>query len=420
MDVSAVHPFLFKTIMSDIVAGNNLSHSTQLQTLRREFSEELQFILSYWFTHMQDEVHGGFYGQRLWDETLVADAPKSSVLNARILWTFSAASRFTGSTAYQQTAKRAFDYFITHFVDEAHGGVYWSVQYNGEPLDTKKQVYAQSFAIYAMSEYFLLTEDETAKQLAIDLFQLIEQYSRDRDEGGYIEAFTREWQTIDDLRLSEKDANEKKTMNTHLHVLEAYTNLYRMHPSAEVKEAIIHLLDMFDRHIIDANHHLILFFDEHWNRKGMQISYGHDIEAAWLLCEAAEVIEEDIWIKRMNNVSLKIIEAAMEGLDADHGLWHEYDPSTGHTIKEKHWWPQAEAMVGFAHAWQLTGTDIYLQHLQNSWQFIRNHLRDEQHGEWIWGITADGSVITNEDKAGFWKCPYHNGRACLELMQRLS
>ncbi|HSF71650.1 MAG TPA: AGE family epimerase/isomerase, partial [Methylotenera sp.] len=299
--------------MNDIVAATNASTAEQLTTLRQEFSRELQNILDYWVSHMIDEVHGGFYGQRLWDETLVVQAPKSAVLNARILFTFSAAARLEPAPIYQLASKRAFDYFTTHFVDEVNGGVYWSVQYDGAAPDTKKQVYAQAFAIYALAEYYLLSGEEKAKQLAIAFFQLIEKHSRDKVEGGYIEAFTRTWGAIDDLRLSKKDANEKKTMNTHLHVLEAYTNLYRIHPVAEIKEAIIHLLEMFERHIIDVNDHLILFFDEHWNRKGTQVSYGHDIEAAWLLCEAANVIADASWIKKMNATSLKIIEAAMEG-----------------------------------------------------------------------------------------------------------
>jgi mannobiose 2-epimerase len=405
--------------MNDTTAGS-IHNSEQLQYLKQEFTHELQSILSYWLNNMQDDVHGGFYGQRLWDETLVNDAPKSAVLNARILWTFSAAARLTKSSEYKLAAKRVFDFFIQYFVDQHYGGVYWSVQYDGAQPGTKKQVYAQSFAIYALAEYYLLTADETARQLAIEIFQLIEEHSRDREEGGYIEAFTQTWEAIDDLRLSEKDANEKKTMNTHLHILEGYTNLYRMHPAPEIKEAITHLLEMFDQHIIDCNHHLILFFDEHWNRKGTQISYGHDIEAAWLLCEAAEVTGDEYWINNMNAASLKIVEAAMEGLDTDHGLWHEYDPSTDYWVKEKHWWPQAEAMVGFLHAWQLTANQACLQRLQNSWQFIRRTLLDKQHGEWIWGIKADGIPITSEDKAGFWKCPYHNGRACMEIIRRLS
>lgn len=393
----------------------------QLGKLAHQLEEELKAILAYWLTNMIDETNGGFYGKRLFDETLVTDAPKGLVLNARILWSFSAAALHTKNEAYTTAAARAYRYLCDHFMDSGFGGAYWSVDYKGKPLDVKKQVYALSFAIYGLSEYYRLAGEEHAKRLSLQLFDVIERYSRDHILGGYIEAFTRDWQPIEDLRLSDKDANEKKTMNTHLHVLEAYTNLYRIHPSPQVKEAIIHLLEMFHRHIIDkSNHHLILFFDEAWTRKGRQVSYGHDIEAAWLLCEAAEVITAEKWIEIMNGHAIGIADAAAEGMDADNGMWHEFDPASGHLQKEKHWWPQSEAMVGFMHAFELSGDIKYFELVINSWNFIRQHIKDNANGEWVWGVYADYSIMTGEDKAGFWKCPYHNSRACLEVISRVA
>lgn len=392
-----------------------------LKDLQVELETELQRTLLYWQTNMIDNNYGGFYGKRLFDEALVADAPKGVVLNTRILWTFAAAYRHTGKDEYLQIAHRAFDYIARHFIDNTYGGVYWSVSYDGKPLDTKKQVYALSFAIYAFAEYFLCTNNEQAKQHAIYLFELIEKNSRDKVLGGYIEAFTKTWQPIEDLRLSDKDANEKKTMNTHLHILEGYTNLYRIYPADKVKEAITHLLDMFDRYIIDSStHHLILFFDEHWHRKGRQVSYGHDIEAAWLLSEAAEVIASERWIAVMKGHAVRIANASMEGLDSDHGMWHEYDAATDHLQKEKHWWPQAEAMVGFLHAWQVSSNDKFLQAMFDTWSFIKLHILDTTNGEWVWGVAAGYSIMNTEDKAGFWKCPYHNSRACMEVVHRVN
>ncbi|MES2649348.1 MAG: AGE family epimerase/isomerase [Bacteroidota bacterium] len=395
--------------------------ATQATTiLSKELEQELNRLLAYWQTQMTDEVYGGFYGKRLYDETLVADAPKGVVLNARILWSFSAAYRHTNNQAYLQTANRAFDYLRLHFIDPVYGGVFWSVSFDGKPLDTKKQVYALSFALYAFAEYHRCTFNENAKELAIDLFELIEKYSLDKDLGGYIEAFTREWQLIDDLRLSEKDANEKKTMNTHLHILEAYTNLYRIYKTESLKNAILHLLFVFDRYIIDKNtHHLILFFDENWNRKGSQVSYGHDIEAVWLLSEAAEVINDQHWTTVMQQHAVKIANASMEGLDKDGGMWHEYDPATHHLVKEKHWWPQAEAMVGFLHAWQISADHKFFEQVFLTWQFIKKYILDIKNGEWVWGVLNDSSLIASEDKAGFWKCPYHNSRACMEVIERI-
>ena len=391
-----------------------------LPGLKNELELELTRTLDYWLTKMVDDRNGGFYGKRLADETLIGDAPKGVVLNARILWSFSAACRHTGKEMYLQTAHRAFEYLNDRFIDEEYGGVYWSVDYTGKPLDTKKQVYALSFALYAYAEYYRCTQNEKAKDIAIDFFELIEKYSLDKDLGGYIEAFTRDWQLIEDLRLSDKDANEKKTMNTHLHILEAYTNLYRIHQTERLKNAILHLLFVFDQHIIDKkNHHLILFFDEQWNRKGSQISYGHDIEGAWLLSEAAEVIGDEHWTDTMKTHAVAIANAAAEGIDHDSGMWHEYDPSLNHLVKEKHWWPQAEAMVGFLHAYESSSNPHYLQLLLNSWQFIKAHILDTKNGEWVWGINSDYSIMTTEDKAGFWKCPYHNSRACMEVSERI-
>lgn len=388
--------------------------------LENELQQELHQILEYWLNNMVDNENGGFYGRRLFNEILVANAPKGVVLNARILWSFAAAARFTGKSEYIDAAGRAFEYIVKHFYDYEYGGVYWSVNYKGEPLDTKKQVYALSFAMYGFTEFFLLTGKIKAKQLSIELFDTIEKYSHDTKLGGYIEAFTREWHGMEDLRLSNKDANERKTMNTHLHVLEAYVNLYRMAPSAELKTAIVRLLDVFNRHIIDpVNHHLGLFFDDNWNRKGNLVSYGHDIEAAWLLYEAADVIGDEYWEKLMQKHAISIADAAVEGIDTDHGIWHELDPDSNCLVKEKHWWPQSEAMVGFMNAYQLTGREKYLDYVFNSWNFIREHIKDNACGEWKWGVNADYSLMISEDKAGFWKCPYHNSRSCMELIQRI-
>lgn len=388
--------------------------------LENELQQELHQILEYWLNNMVDNENGGFYGRRLFDETLVANAPKGVVLNARILWSFAAAARLTGKSEYIDAAGRAFEYIVKHFYDYEYGGVYWSVNYKGEPLDTKKQVYALSFAMYGFTEFFLLTGNMQAKQLSIELFDTIEKYSHDTKLGGYIEAFTREWHGMEDLRLSNKDANERKTMNTHLHVLEAYANLYRMAPSAELKTTIVHLLDVFNSHIIDpVNHHLGLFFDDNWSRKGNLVSYGHDIEAAWLLCEAADVIGDEYWEMLMRKQAISIADAAVEGIDTDNGIWYEFDPDSNYLVKEKHWWPQSEAMVGFMNAYQLTGREKYLDHVFNSWNFIREHIKDNACGEWKWGVNADYSLMISEDKAGFWKCPYHNSRSCMELIQRI-
>ena len=391
-----------------------------LQHYYTELDQECLAILDWWILHSIDYDNGGFFGKIDNDNVVMAGAPKGSVLNSRILWTFSAAYNHYKTPGYLQTATRAFNYISTHFIDTEYGGVYWSLYESRKPLDTKKQIYALAFAVYGISEYYMASGDETALKTAIDLYNAIERYSHDIQRGGYLEAFSRDWNDLPDLRLSAKDFNEKKTMNTHLHVMEAYANLYRVWPDNRLERNIIALINLFIQYFIDSETgHLILFFDENWNPRHGMISYGHDIEAAWLIQEAAEIINAADLVKKIKELSEKLALAAARGLDEDGGLWYEKDVINNHLIKEKHWWPQAEGMVGFYNLWENTGSQSYLQKSLDSWAFTQQHLLNKQQGEWYWGVKADNSIMQGEDKAGLWKCPYHNGRACLELMKRI-
>ena len=385
---------------------------------RKEMEQELKNILTYWINYAIDTENGGFYGKIDNDNTIYKTAPKGLVLNSRILWTFAAAYNHTNKPIYLQTAERAFKYIGNYFVDKQFGGVYWSVDYRGNPLDTKKQIYALAFAVYSCSEYYAAVRDESAKQLAINLYKAIVKHSYDENKGGYIEALTRDWKEIEDLRLSAKDSNEKKSMNTHLHVLEGFANLYRVWPDARLKEHIVELIHLFLDHIIDnKTNHLVLFLDEDWNPKSDVISYGHDIEAAWLVQEAVEIIQDEELLETVKQRSVKVAVAARRGLDTDGGLWYEKEKE--HLIKEKHWWPQAEAMIGFYNAYQITNDKTFLENSLNSWRFVQKYILDKKDGEWFWGVKEDYTVMAGEDKAGFWKCCYHNGRACLELLKRI-
>ncbi|MES2892966.1 MAG: AGE family epimerase/isomerase [Bacteroidota bacterium] len=392
----------------------------RLVQFRKELSQELNDILSYWIKNTYDALNGGFIGRI--DENNVAypNAPKGAVLNSRILWSFSAAYALTNDPEHLHLARIAFNYFQAYFIDKEFGGVYWTVDPQGKPLDTKKQVYALAFAIYGCATYYEVSKSEAAKEIAIGLFNTIEEHSFDTVNTGYLEAFTRDWQPLDDLRLSAKDANEKKTMNTHLHVLEAYTSLYRIWPNEKLKGRVDTLLDNFKQHIVDGSGHLRLFFDERWNAKADTVSFGHDIEASWLLFDAAELINQASGLADVKRLSLHIASAAQEGLDSDGGLWYEYENFNQHLIKEKHWWVQAEAMVGFFNAWQLSGDGAYLEKSVDAWEFVKKSLKDQVHGEWFWGITSTGSVMEKQDKVGVWKCPYHNSRACIEIIHRIN
>lgn len=391
-----------------------------LSVYKEEAEKELDAILSYWLKYAVDNEYGGFYGKIDNENHPYQDSLKGSVLNSRILWAFSASYHLTKNPEYLLTAQRAYDYIIHHFIDREYGGVYWSVDHKGEMLNGRKQIYGLSFCIYGLSEYYKVSGDKNNLGAAVDLFEKIEQYSFDKKRKGYYEAFTRDWKPIADLRLSGKDANEKKTMNTHLHVIEAYANLYEIWPDQFLKTQIENLLEVFLKYIInDKTGHLNLFFDEEWSEKPGPISYGHDIEAAWLLQQCAEKINSDPFIAEMKKAALKITDAVLEGLDHDGGLWYELDTNKNQLVQEKHSWPQAEAMVGFMNAYQVTNEQGYLGKSFASWLFIKEHIKDEKNGEWFWGVNADHSIMEGQDKAGFWKCPYHNTRACLEIISRI-
>lgn len=380
------------------------------------FEKELtRNILPFWINKMQDKEYGGFYGQIDGDNVLHPQANKGAVMNARILWTFSAAYRMLKKEEYFEVACRAFNYILDHFLDKTYGGIYWELDYTGNPVNMKKQAYAQGFMLYGFSEFYRATGDEKALQMAKEFFFLLEK-CHDDNLGGYPEAFTREWQPIEDVRLSDKDANEKKTMNTHLHILEPYTNLCRVWDDERLKAAQKRLINIFIEKILDRQTwHLGLFFDEEWRLKSTAISYGHDIEASWLLYEAATLLNDPDLVDRVKSVSLKIAEAATEGLMTDGSLI--YEKREDHMDSERHWWVQAEAVVGFMYAYKNSGDIFYKERARKTWDFIREYIIDKEHGEWYWSCFSDGSINRKDDKAGFWKCPYHNGRMCLELIE---
>jgi len=396
-----------------------LTTITDLTGFRKELLEELHTILEYWEQYATDHESGGFYGRIDNDNNVYRDAAKGVVLNARILWAFSAAVRFGNNDRYLQSATRAYQYLVSYFIDQKYGGVYWSVDHRGFPLETRKQIYAHAFVIYALSEYFMATGDQAALELAIRIYDIVVLRSYDYVNGGYGEALSADWNPIGDLRLSQKDANEKKSMNTHLHVLEGFTNLYRAWKDETLRRRIRELIGLFRDHIVNPlDGHLDLFFDDQWRPKSTIISYGHDIEAAWLILEAAGVANDAPLLEWATGHASRGADGVLAGLDVDGGLWYEADRLTGHLVREKHSWPQAEAMVGFFNAWEVTGQPGYLRRSLSSWRFIRKFIVDPKHGEWFWGVTQHYDIM-QEDKVGPWKCPYHNTRACMELIKRI-
>ena len=408
-------------------------------------------ILRFWMEKMVDREHGGFYGRIDAQEVLHPEAEKGAILNARILWSFSAAYRVfsnpqhpsPNTQSYLDMATRAKDYFLEHFIDKEYGGVYWSLDYMGRPLDTKKQFYAIGFAIYGLSEYARATGDREALDYALQLYQCIEEHALDHQYNGYIEAQTRDWQPIADMRLSELDANYPKSQNTHLHIIEPYANLYRAlreneelriknEESAAVDCAVANsslftlhsslknIISIFTDKILNPEtHHLDLFFDMDWTRgAGRLESYGHDIECSWLMHEAALVLGDKDVLAKVEPIVRMVAKASEKGLRPDGSMIHEANLDTGHVDDDLHWWVQAENVVGWFNLYQHFHDEDALQKALRCWDYIKTQLIDYENGEWHWSRHPDGTLNTVDDKAGFWKCPYHNSRMCLEIIER--
>lgn len=378
-------------------------------------------ILNYWITLMIDDDQGGFYGSRDFYNRLNKTASKGAVLNSRILWTFSRAYNTFKKLEYLTVAQRAYEYLEKYFRDPVHDGIYWELDYLGNPVNTQKYGYAQGFWMYGLVEYYLARGEKAALDTALRVFELLQEKALDRERNGYWEAFARDWSFTQDVRISEKDLNENKTFNTHLHILEPFTTLYRVTNDVRVGEALKNITKlMFERFYNPSTGHFHLFFDDNWQVKGDLVSYGHDIEAAWLLWEALQALGDENLISQYANTVVHIVEiSALESFDVDGGQFYEGN-SQGIVDTDKHWWPQAEAVVSFINAWQMTGDEKFLDFAYRTWRFIEQYLIDPKLGEWHWKVNKQGKPDTSQVRAGFWKCPYHNSRACFEIIKRLS
>jgi mannobiose 2-epimerase len=391
-----------------------------LHQFRSEVEQEVRHnILPFHIENLTDRDLGGFYGYLSNNLEVRKDAPRSLVQNSRLLWTYSQAYRVLKEPAYLDAASRAYRYVLDHFWDGEAGGLFWMLDYRGQPLEAIKMGYGQAFGIYGLTEYYLATGQPASLDKAIEIYRLLEKYTYDSRDKGYYEGCRRDWSPGGAMRLGGGDLEAHKSMNAHLHILEAYTNLLRAWDDAGLRAKLGELIQVMIAHIVDPDSgHFKLFFDERWRSKSNQISYGHDIEGSWLLVEAAEVLGDEELLPRVKKVALKMAHATYdEGVDADGGVYNEGDP-TGITHPDKDWWPQAEAMVGFLNAYQLSRRPHFLEASLRSWEFIKTYIVDREYGEWFWGVTKAGAP-RDQEKAGPWKSSYHNSRACFEVMRRL-
>jgi cellobiose epimerase len=382
-------------------------------------------ILPFWPRHAMDRAGGGFFGEIADDLTVRIRAPRTSVVNTRILWTFAAAARLIGPE-WRETADWAFNAVTGSFCDQQAGGLFWWVDWQGKPLALRKQTYAQAFGIYALSEYYRLTGSAAALDLAIALYRLIEQHCCDPDHGGYIEARDRNWKALADMRLSDKDLNCPKSMNTHLHVLEGYTNLLRVWPDEGLRGHQKALIELILDWIVDpVTGHFKLFFDDVWTSLIDRVSFGHDIEGSWLLMEAAEIVGDAALIARTRAVAFRMASTCLaQGVDTDGSMLFEADGLGRIRDGDKHWWVQAEAVNGFYNAFQASGDMRFRDAAQRVWDFIETYVVDHEHGEWRAKLRRDGTPVRGSEDAeavlvGPWKCPYHNARVCFEMLNRL-
>jgi mannobiose 2-epimerase len=317
-------------------------------------------------------------------------------------------------------ADRARRDLMSSFWDEDHGGFIWSVSANGRPVEPVHQVYGEAFAIYGLSEYHLASGSAKALDQAIEVYRLMERHARDRQYGGFHELFSADWSRLDPNEAAVMDVGSgSKTQNTHLHVMEAFTNLLRVWPDPELKREQKELVDIMLNRVLDRESwHLGLVFDDAWNLQSGGVSYGHDIEAAWLLCEAAEVVGDPDQIRSAREAAVGIARATLaEGVDTDGSLFYDGDRD-GPVNRTKEWWPQAEGVVGFLQAWKVSGESTFLDAAVALWRFIETRHVDRVNGGWHKSIAPDGTVLP-DNKIDRWTCPYHNGRACMEVYDRL-
>ena len=373
-------------------------------------------VIPFWKV-LRDAEHGGYYGWMGYDLKVDKEAVKGCILNSRILWFFSNAYMMLKDKSLLEEARHGFVFMKEYCMDRENGGVFWSVKYDGKAEDVTKHTYNQAFAIYALSSYYEASGDDEALTMAKELFHIIEE--RCTDKIGYQEAFDREFREIDNDKLSENGVIAQKTMNTLLHVFEAYTELYRVAGLSEVKERLMWILDTFADKVYNSElHGQEVFFDAEMNSIIDLHSYGHDIETAWLIDRGVEVLGEKKYEEKMTPITKELTSQIYQTAFDGSSLANECEKGVVDTTRI--WWVQAEAVVGFLNGWQKDpGQGKYLEAAESEWEFIKQYVIDKRSGsEWFWAVAKDGTPCPGRPIVEPWKCPYHNGRMCFEVIKR--
>ena len=372
-------------------------------------------IIPFW-SGLKDEENGGFYGYMGYDLKLDKKADKGVILHSRILWFYSKCYSVLKDKNCLELANHAFEFVKNHSIDYDNGGVYWMLDYKGNPVDTMKHTYNIAFAIYALSAYYNASGEKFALDLAYKLFDDIE--ANTLDEYGYREAFSKDWKLISNDALSENGLMADKTMNTILHLIEAYTELLKAGKNPRVESRLRFLLSQVSDKVFDADNDMLkVFFDTKLEVIGDIHSYGHDIEATWLIDLACETIGDKELIEKFKNLNLRISENIYNLAYEDGALNTERDKE--HIEKKRVWWVQAESVVGFINAYQKSGNKKYLDVAKEIWEYIKVGMIDKREGsEWFNEVGFDGKPFEHKEIVGPWKCPYHNGRMCLEVINR--
>jgi mannobiose 2-epimerase len=397
-----------------------IHHPIAAELARRAEVHLLKHLLPFWCGPAVDHENGGWMGWLANDLQPDRTQPKGVIVHSRILWAFSAAYQRYPEASFAAMARRAYEFLLGKFWDAEQGGLFWRLNDRADRLDDSKKIYGQAFGIYALTEFHRAFGDPAALERARELFDLVERHAHDAVHGGYFEVCQRDWSpAAAGARLSDKDQAEKKSMNNHLHLLEAYTNLHRVWPDPRVALRLRELLELFLRRTIDSRTgHLHHFFDEHWNIRSDTYTFGHDIEASWLLVEAAEELRDTTLLKSVHDISREMAEKVFaEAQNPDGAI--SYEGRNGKIINYgRECWPQAEAVVGFLNACALSRNQKFLHAAERIWTFIETKLADRVHGEWFWKIHPDGTPDPTLPKVSEWKGPYHGTRACLEIIRR--